>query len=80
MLTQLSRRAGLLRSVYPHAIRRAAATHMMSRGAGILAVKALLGHARLRTTQLYTLVAPADVKQTHARTHPLEAPAPAEDA
>jgi site-specific recombinase XerD len=81
MLTQVSRRAGLLRSVYPHTIRRAAATHMMARGAGILAVKALLGHARLRTTQVYTLVAHADVKQTHARTHPLEAPAtPAEES
>jgi integrase/recombinase XerD len=79
MLTQLSRRASFSRSVYPHAIRRSAATHMMARGAGILTVKALLGHARLRTTQLYTLVAAADVKQTHARTHPLEAlpPAPA---
>jgi integrase/recombinase XerD len=73
MMTQLSRRAGLSRSVYPHALRRAAATHMMARGAGILEVKALLGHARLRTTQVYTQVASQDVKQTHARTHPLEA-------
>lgn len=71
MLTKLSRRAGVTPSVYPHAFRYAAATHMMQRGADLLTIKELLGHKRVQTTQIYTLVASVDVQATHARTHPL---------
>ena len=71
MLTKLSRRARVTPSVYPHAFRYAAATHMMQRGADLLTIKELLGHKRIQTTQIYTLVASADVQATHARTHPL---------
>ncbi len=61
-----------LKRIGPHAIRHAAATHMMARGADIRHVQELLGHQSLTTTQLYTRVAPRDVKLTHDRTHPRE--------
>jgi integrase/recombinase XerD len=59
--------------IYPHAIRHAVATQMLARGADLRAIKRLLGHRRLVTTQLYTRVVPTEVKATHARTHPREA-------
>lgn len=56
--------------VSAHTLRRSCATHMLRQGADIRYVQALLGHRSLRTTQRYTRVAVADIKQTHAKTHP----------
>jgi integrase/recombinase XerC len=70
-LLNLCNKAGLER-IAPHAIRHAAATHMVAAGADIRHVQKLLGHASLRTTQRYTKVAPAEVKATHQHTHPRE--------
>jgi integrase/recombinase XerD len=78
-LHQVVRRHSLqagLTPIYPHAIRHAAATHMLRAGADIRAVQKLLGHARLTTTQIYTHVSITDVERTHARTHPLGASGP----
>lgn len=68
---ELCKRAGILR-VSPHAIRHAAATHLLAAGADIRYVQQLLGHKHLSTTQIYTRVAPSEVKATHQRTHPRE--------
>jgi len=72
MLHKYTRELGI-ESIYPHAIRHAAATHMLARGADIRVVQKLLGHSSIRTTQYYTRVVPTDVQATHTRTHPLEA-------
>jgi integrase/recombinase XerD len=56
--------------VSAHTFRRTCATHMLRCGADIRYVQALLGHRSLRTTQVYTRVAAADIKQTHTKTHP----------
>jgi len=56
--------------VSAHTLRRSCATHMLRCGADIRYVQALLGHRSLRTTQIYTRVAAADIKQTHNKTHP----------
>jgi len=53
-----------------HALRHAAATHMLEAGADIRFIQAMLGHALLSTTQLYTHVAVAQLKAVHAATHP----------
>src|SRR5262249_34382031 len=53
-----------------HLLRHAAATHMLEAGADIRFIQALLGHALLSTTQLYTHVAVAQLKAVHAATHP----------
>jgi site-specific recombinase XerD len=56
--------------VSAHTFRRSCATHLVQQGADIRYVQKLLGHADLKTTQIYTRLAPMDVKQTHQRTHP----------
>ena len=52
-LASLSRRAGLERIVTPHMFRHATATDLLARGVSIDVVKELLGHASIRSTELY---------------------------
>jgi integrase/recombinase XerD len=53
-----------------HLFRHACATHMLENGADIRFIQALLGHADLSTTQIYTHVCIAKLKEVHAATHP----------
>lgn len=62
--------AGITKNVYPHAMRRTCATHLLQQGADIRYVQELLGHRHLRTTQFYTKIMPVDIKKTHDATHP----------
>ncbi len=57
-------------SITPHTLRHAYATHLMLRGASVVAVQALLGHERLGTTQRYTHLIPTDLKKELLATHP----------
>ncbi|WP_301101444.1 site-specific tyrosine recombinase XerC [Propionivibrio sp.] len=53
-----------------HLLRHACATHMLENGADIRFIQALLGHADLNSTQIYTQVSITKLKQIHAATHP----------
>jgi integrase/recombinase XerD len=55
-----------------HLFRHAMATHMLENGADIRFIQAILGHAQLTTTEIYTHVSIAKLKQVHAMTHPAE--------
>ena len=55
---------------HPHQLRHAYASHMKDHGAPIEAISAMLGHAHLSTTQIYTRVSPARMLDVYRRTHP----------
>jgi integrase/recombinase XerD len=66
---QAARSAGIARSVHPHLLRHAFATHLLEAGVNLRTIQFLLGHANLETTARYLQVADVNVRAT---TSPLE--------
>jgi integrase/recombinase XerD len=54
----------------PHKLRHSFATHLLRGGADLRAVQAMLGHADLGTTEIYTRVAQDHVRAAHTKSHP----------
>jgi site-specific recombinase XerD len=62
-------KAGITRKVSPHVIRHSFATDLLSNGADIRSVQALLGHANIGTTQIYTHVTDKHLRDIHKKFH-----------
>jgi integrase/recombinase XerD len=70
LLKAYARAAGITTPISPHKLRHSFATHLLRNGADLRAVQAMLGHADLGTTEIYTRVAQDHIRAAHARAHP----------
>ncbi|PID32560.1 hypothetical protein CR956_01800, partial [Candidatus Saccharibacteria bacterium] len=69
LINKYTRLAGITKHVTPHTMRHSYATNLLMNGADIRSVQSLLGHSNIATTQVYTHVTDAHLRETYEKFH-----------
>lgn len=70
ILNALAEAASLGKAVHPHMFRHGFATHLLNHGVDLRVVQELLGHASIRSTQIYTHVSTERLRRAYLGAHP----------
>ena len=70
MVKEAARISGINKDIYPHMLRHSFASHLLANGADLRVIQEMLGHADLRTTEIYTHVESDRLMGIHKQFHP----------
>jgi len=65
MVKVVAKRAGIKKRVYPHLFRHSFITHLIDKGANVVAVQQFAGHSNIQTTMLYTHLTPSRIQKEY---------------